>query len=135
MDSPEVETVLAWHAALNAGDIDRLVSLSSAGIEVGGPRGFSTGTSALREWVERAQVRLTPLRVFQRRSTIIVEEEARWRAGNDGEMTTPQTAATVFLVSNGLVDSAIRHPDVDSALAASDGSRADDLELSERTGR
>jgi hypothetical protein len=37
------EVVLAWHAALNAGGIDRLLALSSEDVEVGGPRGVSRG--------------------------------------------------------------------------------------------
>ena len=51
MSAPEVQTVLAWHEALNAGDADRLVKLSHPGIEVGGPRGGGRGGALLREWV------------------------------------------------------------------------------------
>jgi hypothetical protein len=35
----EVRVVEAWHAALNEGDVDRLVGLSHPDVEVGGPRG------------------------------------------------------------------------------------------------
>ncbi|MEJ7841482.1 MAG: hypothetical protein WKF95_06890 [Rubrobacter sp.] len=39
MSTPEVEAVLAWHEALNAGDAERLASLSHPEVEVGGPQG------------------------------------------------------------------------------------------------
>lgn len=44
-----VAVVLAWHAALNDGDADRLVALSTEEIEVGGPRGVGRGSALLRE--------------------------------------------------------------------------------------
>ena len=50
VSAPEPATVRAWHQALNAGDVDRLVALSSEDVEVGGPRGATRGAQALREW-------------------------------------------------------------------------------------
>ena len=35
----EVHVVEAWHAALNEGDVDRLVGLSHPDVEIGGPAG------------------------------------------------------------------------------------------------
>jgi ketosteroid isomerase-like protein len=32
-----IETVLAWHAAVNQSDVERLLSLSTEDVEVGGP--------------------------------------------------------------------------------------------------
>ena len=36
----EVHVVEAWHAALNEGDVDRLVRLSHPDVEIGGSRGI-----------------------------------------------------------------------------------------------
>ena len=50
MTTSEIATVLAWHDALNASDIDTLISLSSDDIEVGDAHGAAQGHAALREW-------------------------------------------------------------------------------------
>lgn len=60
MSAPEVEAVLVWHEALNAGDAERLVSLSHPEVEVGGPQGSARGRQVLKDWVGRANVRLEP---------------------------------------------------------------------------
>ena len=56
MTSAAVEIVLAWHAALNESDVQRLLSLSTDDVEVGGPRGAGRGADLLRDWVARAGV-------------------------------------------------------------------------------
>ena len=125
-----VETVLAWHAALNAGDVERLLALSTDDVEVGGPRGAGRGAELLREWFGRASVVLEPGRVFARGDgdrdddVVVVEQTGRWRL-EDGALGEPQPVASVFRVSAGRVASVLRYPDVDSALAAADLSEAD----------
>ena len=57
-----VQIVLDWHAALNARDVERLASLSAANVEVGGPRGVGNGIDLLRDWMERAGVRMAPVK-------------------------------------------------------------------------
>lgn len=118
MGAPDVATVIAWHEALNAGDIDGLLALSSDDIEVGGPRGAGRGAHLLRDWVGRADIRLTPRRVFHRAGTVVVEESARWRSPETEQMTEPQGAASVFRVHDGRVTRVVRYPDVISALQA-----------------
>lgn len=106
------EVVLAWHAALNAGDIDRLLALSSEDVEVGGPRGVSRGQQVLREWFSRAGVTLEPLRVFERADTVVVEQRATWPGGD------PQVAASVFSVREGMVSRVVRYATLSEALEA-----------------
>ena len=81
MTTKPVETVLAWHAALNEADVERLISLSTVDIEVGGPRGSGHGADLLRDWVNRAAVRLEPRRIFCRAEAevVVVEQEAHRR--------------------------------------------------------
>ena len=50
MTTSEIATVLAWHDALNASDLDTLVALSSDDIEVGDAHGAAQGHAALRDW-------------------------------------------------------------------------------------
>ena len=116
MSAPEVETVLAWHEALNAGDAERLASLSYPGVEIGGPRGSASGRQVLKDWVGRANVRLEPLRSFQRDGTVVVGEAATWRDARTGETIGEATVATVFTVEDGLVATVIRHDNLEDAL-------------------
>lgn len=58
MKMSDAETVVAWHDALNAGDVERLVALSHEDVEMGGPRGPARGQIVLREWVARSGIRL-----------------------------------------------------------------------------
>jgi ketosteroid isomerase-like protein len=112
---PEIQTVIAWHDALNDGDVERLVALSHPEIEVGGPRGSAHGAQILREWVDRANIRLEPGRKFYEANTVVVEEGAEWQSAEPGNV---QRVASVFVVNNGLVTSVVRYPDLESALRA-----------------
>jgi hypothetical protein len=55
--SSEVHLVGAWHAALNEGDVNRLVGLSHPDVEIRGPRG-SVGAFSCCEsgWTGRTSV-------------------------------------------------------------------------------
>ncbi|MGH2461934.1 MAG: nuclear transport factor 2 family protein [Chloroflexota bacterium] len=125
MTASDVAVVHAWHQAVNAGDLDRVVALSSDDIEVGGQRGANRGIQVLREWVGRAGIRLEPRRVFHRDQTVVVEQGAAWRAPETGEVAGQLTPASVFVVRDGRVTSVIRHPDLASALAAAGLGEAD----------
>ena len=112
---PEIQTVIAWHEALNNGDVDRLVALSHPDVEVGGPRGSAHGVQILRDWVDRANIRLEPGRTFDEADTVVVEQGAEWQSAEPGRV---QTVASVFVVSDGLVTSVVRYTDLASALRA-----------------
>jgi ketosteroid isomerase-like protein len=112
---PEIQTIIAWHEALNAGDVERLLALSRPDIEVGGPRGSTRGAQILREWVDRADIRLEPGRIFGEAGTVVVEQGAEWQSADAGNV---QRVASVFVVSDGLLTSVVRYPDLASALRA-----------------
>jgi ketosteroid isomerase-like protein len=116
-NAPQVETVLAWHAALNAGDFVRLLALSAEDVEVGGPRGSGRGADLLREWFGRAGIRLEPRRTFRRDDTVVVEQAAAWLSAS-GKLGAPRTVASVFRVRDGRVASVMRYEDVGWALRA-----------------
>ena len=113
--SPEIQTVIAWHDALNSGDVERLVALSHPDVEVGGPRGSAHGAQILREWVDRANIRLEPGRTFGEADMVVVEQGAEWQTADPGHS---QTVASVFVVDDNLVTSVVRYPDLASALRA-----------------
>ena len=114
--APEVRVVEAWHEALNDGEVDRLVGLSHPDVEVGGPRGTRRGARLLREWVDRANVRLAPRRLFAHGDIVVVEQAGRWRSAESGEAIASQTVASVLGVSDGLVTSVVRYDDLSEAL-------------------
>lgn len=120
----EMDVVRAWHAALNAGDVERLLELSAPDVEVGGPRGSGRGADLLREWVARAQIALEPSRIYARHGTVVVEQNARWRA-EDGRLIEPQVVASIFRVDSGLVTSVLRYADLPAALGAAGLAEAD----------
>ena len=115
--STEVQTVIAWHSALNSGDVERLIELSHPDVEVGGPRGKAHGTQILREWVDRANIHLEPERIFHDGDAVVAEQVAEWIST---EPSSRQTVASVFLVRDGLVTSVVRYPGLDDALRAAD---------------
>jgi ketosteroid isomerase-like protein len=118
--SPEVQTVVAWHDALNDGDVERLVGLSHPDVGVGGPRGTSQGAHILREWVDRANIHLEPGRIFHEADTVVVEQAAAWTSAETGETTPAQTVASAFVVHDGVVTTVVRYPDLAEALMAVD---------------
>jgi hypothetical protein len=104
-----VGTVTAWHEALNDGDAERLVALSRPDVEMGGPRGTVSGSTVLREWVARANIRLVPRRIFHGAEKVVVEQEAEWRDAETGEATGSRIVASTFTVKDGLVACVVRH--------------------------
>jgi ketosteroid isomerase-like protein len=118
--SPEVQTVVAWHDALNAGDVEHLVGLSHPDVAVGGPRGTAQGANVLREWVDRANIHLEPGRIFHEDDIVVVEQAAAWTSADTGETTPAQTVASAFMVRDGVVTTVVRYPNLAEALLASD---------------
>jgi hypothetical protein len=127
VSTPEVEAVLAWHDALNAGDPERVASLSHPDVEVGGPRGPARGRQVLRDWVARANVRLEPLRLFRRDQTVVAEEVATWSDAGTGETIGEATVATAFELDDGLVAGVFRHDGLEEALRGADLDRSDEI--------
>jgi hypothetical protein len=114
----DVEIVQAWHEALNAGDVDRLVALCDANVEVGGPRGSSSGHQVLRDWFDRAGLSLSFGRAFHRPGVVVVEENAVWPGSE------PSTVASAFWVADDLIRRILRYDGLEAALEASGLTRA-----------
>jgi ketosteroid isomerase-like protein len=118
VNAPELRVVEAWHEALNAGEVDHLVELSHPEVEVGGPRGTGRGAQLLREWVDRANIRPKPRRIFQHADTVVVEQWAQWRSTDTGQVIGSQTVGSVFVVRDGRVTRVVRYPELADALGA-----------------
>ncbi|MFF0814752.1 nuclear transport factor 2 family protein [Rhodococcus sp. NPDC003318] len=116
MSTSEIATVLAWHDALNESDLDTLLALSSDDIEIAGPAGAAQGLGALREWASTAALTLNPGRMFVH-SGVVVVEEVPGPADAPGQVAA---GAAAFRVVHDQVTAIFRHPDLASALAATD---------------
>ena len=121
MTTSEIATVLAWHDALSAADIDTLVALSSDDIEVGDAHGAAQGHAALREWASAHPRTVEVGRMYVHDGVVVVEE-------NIGGLDDPDANATIasaFRVVHDHVTSVFRHHDLASALAATELTNAD----------
>ncbi|WP_046301470.1 MULTISPECIES: nuclear transport factor 2 family protein [unclassified Mycobacterium] len=116
MSTSEIATVLAWHDALAAGDLDTLEKLSSDDIEVADANGAGQGHQALRGWAASAQVNAGIGRMYVH-DGVVVAELIPAGAG--------AAQAVAFRVVHDRVTAVFRHQDLDSALAATDLTDAD----------
>jgi ketosteroid isomerase-like protein len=121
MTTSEIATVLAWHDALNAADIDTLVALSSDDIEVGDPHGAAQGHAALREWAAGHPANAEVGRIYVHHGVVVVEQ----KLGGADDASPDATAASAFRVVRDHVTSVFRHNDLAAALAATELTDAD----------
>ncbi|MDT5348229.1 MAG: hypothetical protein QOH91_1516 [Mycobacterium sp.] len=121
MTTSEIATVLAWHDALNASDLDTLVALSSDDIDIGDAHGAVQGHQALRRWAASLKATAELGRMFVHDGVVVVEQEISSR-DDPGAVTT---AASAFRVVRDHVTAVFRHEDLASALSATELTAAD----------
>jgi SnoaL-like domain len=121
MTTSEIATVLAWHDALNASDIDTLVALSSDDIDFGDAHGAGQGHAALRDWAQAHPRTAEVGRIYVHDGVVVVEQQIR--SPDDPSANT--TVASAFRVVHDHVTSVFRHNDLDAALAATELTVAD----------
>lgn len=112
-----VEVVREWHETLNQGDLDKLASLVHLDVVISGPRGTVSGVAVLREWFERANIKLHPITYFGREAVVVVEEDGEWMDPTNGEVIGRQHVATLFEVVEGLITRIVRHDQLEVALS------------------
>ena len=128
-DTP-VAVVAAWQDAVNHHDLVALLQISDPEIELVGPRGTASGHAVLAEWLDRAGLRIEPMRVFERGAAVVVEQHGTWRA--DGNVIGEATIASRFRVDNQQVTVFQRYDDLGTALEDA-GLTEDDEQLSRMT--
>ncbi|MDD4867754.1 MAG: nuclear transport factor 2 family protein [Mycobacterium sp.] len=121
MTTSEIATVLAWHDALNASDLDTLVMLSSDDIDIGDAHGAAQGHGALRNWAASQQGKVETGRMYVHDGVVVVEQTIGAPDGS-GAVTN---AASAFRVVHDRVTSVFRHRDLASALAATELTESD----------
>lgn len=121
MTTSEIATVLAWHDALNASDLETLVALSSEDIDIGDEHGATQGHQALHRWVASRNATAELGRMYVHDGVVVVEQKINNPDGSDGDVVN----ASAFRVVRDHVTSVFRHDDLASALAATDLTEAD----------
>ncbi|ETB25454.1 hypothetical protein O971_22020 [Mycobacterium avium subsp. hominissuis 10-4249] len=116
MTTSEIATVLAWHDALNASDLDTLIALSSDDIEIGDAHGAAQGHEALRNWAAARRGTAELGRMYVHDGVVVVEQKVT-SPDDPGAVTT---AASAFRVVHDRVTSVFRHDSLASALAATE---------------
>lgn len=124
MTTSEIATVLAWHDALNAEDIETLASLSSDDIEIGDAHGAAQGHEALRTWAASHRPSTELGRMYVHDGVVAVE----LKPGSSGEAGAATGAALTFRVVRDHVTSVFRHDSLASALAATELTESDAID-------
>lgn len=109
--------VLAWQEAANSQNSERLIELSAPDIEIIGPRGSARGHQVLRDWLSRAGLTFTTLRIFGRGNRVVLAQHGVWRSGETGEVMGEQDLASSFQVDSQQVVQIARYDSLDIALA------------------
>lgn len=114
------ELLRAWHDAVNAKDVDRVLALCAEDVAVGGPRGTGRGREVVRAWLQRSGIELRPqheLVVSDGRA--VVHEKARWSTTDDAPVQlrdgTEHDTWVVFDVGGDLVTGIRRYETEDDA--------------------
>jgi hypothetical protein len=123
----QLDTVAAWHRAVNAGAAEQAGRLCTDEVEVDGPRGAAHGRDVLVDWVYRAGIRMEPVRWFCGAAGAVVEQDARWLDPVSGEPGEPVRLATAFGLVDGRISRVLRYPDTPAALLALGLSPADEV--------
>src|SRR6201993_2431746 len=74
MSTSEIATVLAWHDALNASDLETLVALSTDDIDIGDAHGAAQGHEALRRWAASRKGTAELGRMYVHQGVVVVEQ-------------------------------------------------------------
>ncbi|EUA15413.1 nuclear transport factor 2 family protein [Mycobacterium pseudokansasii] len=124
MTTSEIATVLAWHDALNAGDIEMLVSLSSDDIDIGDAHGAVQGHEALRRWADSVTTTVEPGQMYVHEGVVVVEQQLVDR----DDVGSVETVASAFRVVHDHVTAVFRHDDLAAALAATELTEEDSVD-------
>jgi ketosteroid isomerase-like protein len=121
------EIVQRWLAAVNAGDADAALALTSPEIRLIGPRGAATGHAVLRRWIAQAGATFEVRRTFARGTAVVVAQHGVWRDPATGAVRGEADVATRFRVADHQVVELQRFDQMDAALAGAGLSPADEV--------
>jgi len=118
--------VHAWLAAVNAGDADAALALTSPDVTIVGPRGTARGHEVLRAWLGHAGATFETRATFARGAAVVVAQRGVWRDAATGGIEGEMDVATRFRVDGGLVAEIERYDELAAALRAAGLDAADE---------
>lgn len=116
MTHTSTETVLAWLAAVNAGDVERALERTAPDIAIVGPRGTGRGRDVLRRWLEHAGATFETRAVYSGGTAVVVAQRGVWRDQATDEERGVAEVATRFGVVGEQVAEIQRYDDLTAAL-------------------
>ena len=121
-DSPPgpspVDTVRAWLAAVNTGDVEAALALTAPDVAIVGPRGVGHGHAVLRAWMRHAGATFTTRTAYARGDVVVVAQLGVWRDLATAAVVGEADVATRFVVRDAQVEELERYGDLATALAA-----------------
>jgi hypothetical protein len=118
MSATPDETVHRWLSALNAGDAERVLALTSPDARLVGPRGAAVGHAVLRGWLEQARATFATDATSARGPAVVVAQRGVWHDAAGAPLGGAVTIATRFLVVEHRVAELERYDTLSAALAA-----------------
>jgi limonene-1,2-epoxide hydrolase len=126
MTMTAVEVVRAWIHAVNAGDAESALALTSPDVTIVGPRGTAHGHAVLRGWMGSAGATFATRATYAGGNAVVVAQHGVWR-DEAGATRGQADVATRFRVEGGRVAELARYEDVAEALRAAGLSESDRL--------
>ena len=120
------DIVLAWLAAVNAGDADAALERTAPDVVIVGPRGNGRGRDVLRAWLGHAGATFATRAVYASGHAVVVAQRGVWRDPAGGEALGEAEVATRFRVADGRVAELQRYDELGTALRDA-GLSADDV--------
>jgi ketosteroid isomerase-like protein len=114
--SPPTDTVFAWLDAVNAGDIETALKLTTPDVEIIGPRGTGRGRDVLRTWLGHARTTFVTQAIYVGGDAVVVAQRGIWRDAASGAVRGEANVSTRFRVVAGQVAEIQRYDEVAAAL-------------------
>jgi hypothetical protein len=119
MQKDSVAIARAWQEAANKQDVEKLLELSDSNIEIVGPRGSAHGHQILKEWLNRAGLKLETFRTFAKDGVVVMAQHGTWRSAETNNEESKADVAAVFHVLDGKVVYLARYDSLEEALKTS----------------
>lgn len=108
-----------WTEWCNKKNIDELKAITEEEFEVSGPKGTAVlDTEGIKDWLNRAGIRLETFEIYADNNKIILSQHAEWLE-QDGSVKGSQDVYTFLTIINDKVKSLARFDDKEDAFEAS----------------
>ncbi|WP_411842485.1 hypothetical protein [Salinicoccus sp. HZC-1] len=127
MHQGTIEIAEQWIELCNSQDIEGLASITSEELEVHGPKGTTTlNKEDLKEWMERANLKLENFEAYARDNKAIMGQHGTW-LNEDDSVKGEQEVYTVLVIEDQKVSALARFDDKEQAFDVSGLEEADKI--------